>query len=192
MLNNFWYVLRSKPNKELFLAKQLEFLEIEFYYPQLTVRPVNPRSMKIKPYFPGYLFIRIDQSDPKLFKFDRIPGTVGLLHIGDELARVPEGVINGIRARVEKINETRGEHFINFKKGDPIKIDSGPFAGYEAIFDTRLSGTERVKVLLSLLQDRKLLIELPANFISEMKSASFPRKSSRTDSENTKTNNLPK
>lgn len=32
-----------------------------------------------------------------------------------------------------------------------MRITHGPFAGYEAIFDMRLSGSERVQVLLQML-----------------------------------------
>jgi transcriptional antiterminator RfaH len=56
MLN--WYVKHSKPNKEELLNEQLRLRRIETYYPFIKVRPVNPHALKIKPYFPGYLFIR--------------------------------------------------------------------------------------------------------------------------------------
>jgi transcription antitermination factor NusG len=43
-----------------------------------------------------------------------------------------------------------------------VVIQDGPFAGYEAIFDTRLPGRERVRVLLKLLQKRQVPVDLPA------------------------------
>ncbi len=41
-----------------------------------------------------------------------------------------------------------------------MTITSGPFAGYEAIFDARLSGGERVRVLLTMLNDRHVPAEV--------------------------------
>lgn len=52
-----WFVLRSKPNKEDFFYDQLLAHRLEVFYPCIRVQVVNPRTRKIKPYFPGYLFI---------------------------------------------------------------------------------------------------------------------------------------
>jgi len=47
-----------------------------------------------------------------------------------------------------------------------VVISDGPFAGYEAIFDTRLPGSERVRVLLQLLNSqRRVPVELNAGQI---------------------------
>jgi len=91
-----------------------------------------------------------------------VPGSAGLITFGGTPASVPEGLIHAIRQRVEEINSTGGELFEALKSGETVLVHSGPFAGYEAIFDGRLPGTERVKVLLKLLRNRKMLIELPA------------------------------
>ena len=55
-----WYALRSKPNKEDFLAKQLEAYDVDVFFPRIHVKPVNPRSRKTRPYFPNYLFVHVD------------------------------------------------------------------------------------------------------------------------------------
>ena len=53
--------------------------------------------------------------------------------------------------------------------GDTVTIQDGPFAGYEAIFDTRLSGQDRVRVLLNLLQKRQMPLELEGRQIRRVK-----------------------
>jgi transcription antitermination factor NusG len=55
------------------------------------------------------------------------------------------------------------------KKGDKIRISDGPFAGYEAIFDVRIPGSERVRVLIQMLSDRHLPVELRAGQIRKKK-----------------------
>ena len=76
----FWYAIRSKPNKEDFLARQFEAADVPVFYPCLRVSPVNPRSRKTKPYFPGYLFIQVDWilSTLRLFSgcLARLPSSV--------------------------------------------------------------------------------------------------------------------
>jgi transcription antitermination factor NusG len=170
-LNKIWYVIRSKPNKEQFLAGQLESRAVEFYYPQLFVHPVNPRSRKIRPYFPGYLFIHTDLTLNHSVLFERIPGASGLVYLGGEVGYIPENIMRAIQLRVDEINGAGGELFESLHKGDLVKIHTGPFEGYEAIFDSKIDGTERVKVLLSMLKGRQLPVELPAGFMSLKKAA---------------------
>jgi transcriptional antiterminator RfaH len=174
-LNKQWYVLRSKPNKESFLAGQLESRNVDYYVPLLKVRPANPRCRKIKPYFPGYIFVHTDLSINNSVLFERIPGAMGLVSLGGELSFVPENILQMIRNRVDEINENGGELLGSLKTGDRVKIHTGPFEGYEAVFDLRISGTERVKVFLEMLKGRKLLIEMPVRFVSAKKAPSISR-----------------
>jgi len=75
-----------------------------------------------------------------------------------------------LRKRVEEISQAGGEFFDGLKSGDKVRISSGPFAGYEAIFDARVSGDERVRVLLEFLNNRRRLpIELSAGQIERVK-----------------------
>ena len=98
--------------------------------------------------------------------FNWMPHTVGLISFGGEPASVPDNLIYAIRQRVEEIATAGGEIFDGLKKGDRIRINVGPFEGYEAIFDTRLPGTERVRVLLQFLVERREVpIEMDAAFI---------------------------
>jgi len=164
-----WYVLHSKPRKEEMLAEQLELRKIEAFAPHIRVQVVNPRARRVRPYFPGYIFVRADLDEMGLSVLQYVPGSAGLITFGGTPAFVPDGLIHAIRQRVEEINLAGGELFDALKPGETVLVHSGPFAGYEGIFDVRLPGTERVKVLLKLLQNRKMLVELPAGYIRPKK-----------------------
>ena len=158
-----WYVLRSKPNKERIVWQQVQARGIETFYPRLKVRPVNPRARKIKPYFPGYLFVRADLDEVGLSTFQYMPYAVGLVCFGGEPAYVPEALINAIRLRVGgEIAEAGAGITGDFKRNDPVWIHDGPFVDYEAIFDTRISGSERVRVLLQMIDGRNIKVEMYA------------------------------
>ena len=58
---------------------------------------------------------------------------------------------------------------MDLKKGDQLLIDEGPFKGYEAIFDLRLSDSDRVQVFLKMLNDRHLRVEMDINQIKKNK-----------------------
>ena len=161
-----WYALRSKPRKEDLVWQQLNVRGIESFYPRLRVHPINPRAKKVKPYFPGYIFIKVDLDDIGISTLQWMPHTLGLVSFGGEPATVPSNLINAVQKRVKEINESGGEVFVGLKAGDKIWIHSGPFSGYAAIFDYRLPGKERVQVLLQFLAEpRKIPIELDASQI---------------------------
>ncbi len=164
-----WYVLRSKPNKESFLWEQLAANHIEAYCPLVKVNPVNPRARKIKPYFPGYLFIHIDLRHTSLSALQWMPGAAGFVSFGGEPSTVPENLIRAVQQRVKQINAAGGETFEGLKRGDTVVIQGGAFAGYEAIFDEKISGGERVRVLLKLLQGKSAKMEVCAGQIAKKK-----------------------
>ena len=164
-----WYALRSKPRKEDVVWQQVRDRGFETFLPRLRVTPVNPRARKVKPYFPGYLFVRADLADVGLSTFQWLPHTTGLVTFGGEPAPVPDNLIIAIQKRVAEIAAAGGELFDGLQHGDRILINYGPFSGYEAIFDTRLPGTERVRVLLQFLSDRHVPVELDAAHIQQKK-----------------------
>lgn len=166
-----WYALRSKPRKEEVLWRQACAQGFEVFFPRLRVQPVNPRSKKLKPYFPGYMFVQVNIEEIGLSTFQWMPHAIGLVSFDGEPAPVPDNLIHAIRKRVEEIAAAGGEIFDGLKRGDHVKISEGPFAGYEAIFDYRLPGSERVKVLIKMLSDRHLPIELQAGQIERKRNS---------------------
>jgi transcriptional antiterminator RfaH len=167
---NEWYALRSKPRKEDVVWRQAVSRGFETFYPRLRVTPVNPRSRKLRPYFPGYLFVNVDLEEVGRSVFQWMPHSMGLINFGGEPAVVPPHLIDAIRKRVEEINAAGGEVFDGLEPGDTVRISEGPFKGYEAIFDARLPGSERVRVLLELLgTQRQVPVELDASNIQQKK-----------------------
>jgi transcription antitermination factor NusG len=165
----YWYALRSKPRKEDVLWKQLIAREVEVFYPRIRVHPVNPRARKLRPYFPGYMFVQVDLDDVGLSTFNWMPHAIGLVSFDGEPATVPDNLIHAIRKRVDEIEAAGGEFYDGLKPGDAVRISSGPFVGYEAIFDARLPGSERVRVLIQMLSDRSVPVELKAGQVERKK-----------------------
>ena len=169
-MSKFWYALRSKSRKEDIVWRQVVTEGFEAYYPRLRVQPVNPRARKLHPYFPGYLFVRADLEAIGLSVFQWMPHTLGLVNFGGEPAVVPENLIHSIRKRLDEINAMGGEVLESIRPGDVIWIREGPFKGYEAIFDARISGSLRVQVLLELLgNQRQVRVEMDASHIQPIK-----------------------
>ncbi|MFM8320473.1 MAG: transcription termination/antitermination protein NusG [Chloroflexota bacterium] len=161
-----WYALRSKPRKEESAWQHALNQGFTVYYPRLRVHPVNPRSRKLVPYFPGYLFVQADIEAVGISTFQWMPHTLGLVQFGGEPSTVPESLIQAIQKRVGEINQAGGEIYDGLKPGETVWINEGPFRGFEAIFDARLPGSERVRVLLEFLGNRrKVTVELDVSQI---------------------------
>ena len=156
-----WYVLRIKPHKERVVYRQLRAKDVDVYFPAVKVEPVNPRASKVRPYFPGYMFVRIDLAQEGENVLRWTPGTTGLVRFGGVPASVPQNLIQELKKRIAQIQAAKVEEESEFKQGDRVQITEGPFAGYEAIFDMHLSGKERVQVLLAYLsyQPHRITVE---------------------------------
>jgi transcription antitermination factor NusG len=156
-----WFVLQSNPRKEFFLLEQLKLREIRTYFPFLHVKRVNPRARKVEPYFPGYLFIQADLNLLGMMAFQRLPGAAGLVRFGDDIATIDDLWLQDMQKKIELLEEERGIKHPTFTRGDKVFVHSGVFAGYEAIFDTQLPGSERVRLLLKWLENRFVQVEIP-------------------------------
>ena len=168
-----WYAFQSKTRKEQLLCEQLRVRQIETFFPCIRLKPVNPRARRIKPYFPGYVFGRVDLQTTGRLDLDWLPGAVGIVDFGGEPVSVPDHFINALRQHLEKINVAENGTQQKFHRGDVITIHGGPFNGYEAIFNARLPGRDRVEVLLKMLHGSHLRVELSIEQIALRKSSSL-------------------
>ena len=160
-----WYALRTKPHKEQFIWHQIQELGLEAFSPQLRVNPVNPRARKNKPYFPGYVLVNADLETTGLNTFQFMPHAIGLVCFGGEPGIIQDAVVRSLRQYVAELNSSERDLAGQFKQGDRVHIHAGPLEGYQAIFDHRLSGKQRVKVLLQLMGERSLPVELSSRNI---------------------------
>lgn len=164
-----WYALNSHPNKEDMLSRQIESHGFEVFFPRIRVNPVNPRARKIRAYFPGYLFVHADLEEVGISVFNWMPYAKRIISFGGEPSIVPEALIHTIRQKIERINLSGGEIFEDLNHGDLVSISNGPFEGYDAIFDSRIDGAQRVRVLLKMLSEQHVPVELDAAYLEKKK-----------------------
>jgi transcriptional antiterminator RfaH len=168
-MTTHWYALHVKPHKERLVYHQLQARDIVAYLPLYAVKPVNPRAAKERPFFPGYLFVRIDLESVGETVVQWTPGTHGLVTFGDEPAIVPDQFMRELQARISHIRAQGAMPLGGLRKGDRVRIMRGPFAGYEAVFDRQLDGTARVQVLLAFLSRHPQRLKLAADDIEKSK-----------------------
>lgn len=177
-----WYALHVKPHKERLVYERLLApdgipslssadgrLPYKVFFPAVHVKPKNPRAAKIRPFFPGYMFVNADLEELGHNAFSWVPGTRGLVNFGGEPAIVPDQLILELKERVTKIETAGGLVFETYQPGERVRIVSGPFAGYDGIFDATLPGGERVQVLLSFLSRYPQRVKIDAEDIRKIK-----------------------
>ncbi|MFQ5944333.1 MAG: transcription termination/antitermination protein NusG [Anaerolineales bacterium] len=160
-----WYVLHSKPRKEATLDALVRSAGYETYYPQLPISRPCPR---LSPFFPGYLFVLADLNIAGESALRWMPFSHGLVHLGGEPAPVPSLLVQAIKARVNEVWERGGLVQDRLMPGDRVFIQNGAFEGYEGIFESRIDGSERVRILLKMLSDRYLSAEVRADTLEKV------------------------
>lgn len=163
-----WYVLRVKPHKEKSVYGHLTNDSLEVFFPTVRVKPKNPRNAKIKPYFPGYLFIHVDLAALGVNKFKWMSGAIGLVEFGGDPAVVPDSLVAELQTRIADIDAAGGLMVEKFKRGEKVRIVSGPFAGYEAIFDMSLPDQDRVQVLMAFLSEHPQPLKLQSDDVEKL------------------------
>ncbi len=161
-----WYVLRSKPLKEIFLSKQLGFRNIEAYIPFVLKRKkYDPK--KSCNFFPGYIFVRIDLEKIGLSALKWIPGSNGVVCFGGEPGVVPDAFIHQLRYKMDRLNEEPQAKWARYQKGDRVEIKHGPFEGYLAVFDQYLPSSDRVRLMLKTIAEHQLKVEIPGEQLAK-------------------------
>ncbi len=145
-----WYVLKVKPHAERQVAHLLANRAIELYLPMVPARRrVGTRRIWVdEPYFPGYVFARLDRGSEDLLIGRSTPGVAYILSVGGIPVPVADDVIAAIRARLA---QRTGALQPVFQPGQAVRIVGGPLTGFDAIFDAHLKPGERARVLVHFL-----------------------------------------
>ena len=166
-----WYAVQTHPNREFLAEGALASVEgVETYLPTLHVQPVNPRSRTERPFFPGYLFVRADIALVGTSDLKWRPGVTRLVGAGDIPTPIPNPVIAEIRNRVEAVQAQDPLGLgagATLSPGDRVRILSGPLAGYEGMFDTRLGGQTRARILVDFM-GRELKTDLDVRTVEKL------------------------
>lgn len=158
-----WFVVKTKPRQEVQTSAVLVQRGIEVYLPEVpTRRRPDRRVTALEPLFPGYLFARLAFATAEWVAARSAPGVAYFLGQAGIPSPVPDDLVEHIRDRVEARRAQGWQP--SFKRGDRVVIEGGPFAGLEAIFDSTLSASGRVRVLLETI-GRLTPIDLHAGYL---------------------------
>jgi transcriptional antiterminator RfaH len=145
-----WYAVHAQPNRESRAKNQLENQAYEVFLPRRlkTVRHARKLTDVAAPFFPRYLFIRLDLTRDRWRSVNGTFGVSRLVMQGDMPQQVPRGVVETMIAAVDPKGLLCLEE--GLKVGSPIRLIAGPFAEQLGTLD-RLDDSGRARVLLKIM-----------------------------------------
>ena len=146
-----WYLVFTKVKSELKAREHLTRQGYLVYLPmtQKKVRRKGKYVHIIEPFFPRYLFIKLNSETDNWGPIRSTIGVSCIVRFGGAPAVVPEDLV----FRLQQQEDAMGLH-TNIEKqlqpGDTVMVLDGPFAGYQGIFQQTKSA-ERVAILLEIV-----------------------------------------
>ena len=145
-----WYVAQTLPKREFGAAKQLEFQGFETFLPvaMKTVRHARKFRTVKAPFFPRYLFVRLNLSRDRWRSVNGTFGVSSLIMEGERPKPVPHGVVEGL----EGFSEAEG--LLSFaplmQPGQKVRVLTGPLANHIGkLIEADEQG--RVQILLQMM-----------------------------------------
>lgn len=153
-----WYCVNTHPCQEILVQKQIKakgFLTEHFEF---------EKKGKLRPLFPGYLFVSFNvENDPWRLLW-RVPGVKRLF--SDDPQRptaVPGQALEAIRQELRNIGILPPSPIVSIDTGDEIQFLKGTFRQFHGICELR--DNDRVEVLLTIF-GRPSRVEVPISDVA--------------------------
>ena len=144
---NIWYLVKTKPRMEEIAEINLKNQSIEYFLPRFTC---GKREGKV--IFPGYIFIRPKPEDT----FQSIRSTRGIsdfVRFEMAFANASDETIDELKAVVDVMNDRMDQTNLH-QKGEEVFIKSGPFKGFNGVFD-KYDADQSAIVLINFLRHQQ-------------------------------------
>jgi transcriptional antiterminator RfaH len=168
-----WYTVHTKPNAEYQVTAALQYRQIETYLPVIKSERAH-HQRKEEPFFPCYLFVRIDLEISAASQWQWIPGVRRILAFAGEPVPLPDSIIELIKQKLDALNANGGLVKRPFEPGEPVRITDGPLRDIVAVFDGPITPAQRVQVLLNFL-GRSTRVWIDTDYLEKLpKGYQFP------------------
>ena len=146
-----WYVVHCRVSSEQRAEINLRRQDYEVWLPMYhkTRRHARRVETVLRPLFPRYLFVRLDLSSQSWRPILSTFGVHNIIADGDGPLAIGDDPIAALRKRAD----SEGVFEIArsaFKPGEEVRVQGGPMANLEGIFQAELD-SDRVLILLKLM-----------------------------------------
>jgi transcriptional antiterminator RfaH len=154
-----WFILQFKSNSHHQAEKNLNRQGFKTFLPlhDISSRKLSRFISTSKPLFPGYMFIRFDKAESEWNKINNTYGVSRLITFNTVLKSIPTKFIDCLMSRYDSSGKLLPVE--KFKKGDQVKILTGPFANFIATIE-KYEADQRIWILMDLM-GRNTKIQTP-------------------------------
>ena len=163
MADGRWYIVHAYSNFEKKVASTIReqaemqglsdlIQEIEVPTEEV-VEVVRGRKRTVeKRHMPGYVLVKMRMTDEAYHLVKNTPKVTGFLGAegGKKPLPVPQSEVDRILGKIQAGATERPRTKIQFEIGEKIKVNEGPFAGFEGAVDSIDEATGRLKVTVTI------------------------------------------
>jgi transcriptional antiterminator RfaH len=145
-----WYLAQVKPNADTIARRNLERQRFEVFQPLERRTQIRAGRFvpKIRPFFPGYLFLSYPEAHAPWSLVNSTYGISRVVSFAGKPAQVPSSVISGLRAGCGADEIIAMDH--SLQPGDEVEVANGAFATFIGEVE-RLAPDHRVLVLMDFM-----------------------------------------
>lgn len=149
--DNSWYLIYTKPRKELVAQENLERQGFMTYLPRIerSRKRNGKRVTSVEAFFPRYLFISLNKTSDNWSSIRSTVGVANIIRFTQYPAVVSESLISFLMTQ-ENPDSGFHDEDSKFKSGNSVRITDGALTGYEGVFKAK-TGEERVIILLEVM-----------------------------------------
>jgi len=168
-----WYVVRAISGKEKkskeYIEHELQRLKLDSYVNQVVIPTEKvfemrggKKRIRERSFLPGYILVEAHITPEVISAIKDVPNIIGFLS-GERGRGEPEALrdseVNKILGKVDEMNEKGEMPEEPFIKGEPVKVISGPFNGFDGNVEEVYEDKKKLKVMVKIF-GRNTPIEL--------------------------------
>ena len=145
-----WYIVQFKPNAHRLAERNLQRQGFETFLPmqEITRQESSRFVANLRPIFPGYIFVYVDEESGPWYKINSTKGVSRLVSVNCTPKPIPFQLISSLMLRFD----TEGKLLPpkTLKSGDNVEVLNGPFENFVAIVET-IDEQQRVWILMEFM-----------------------------------------
>lgn len=165
-----WYVMRAVSGKE---AKVKEYIEADMkngslgdYVSQVLIPTEKvyqvrngKKVMKERSYLPGYVLVEAALVGEIAHHLRNTPNVLGFLGGMDHPTPLRQSEVSRILGTFDELQETEDDANIPYIVGETVKVNYGPFSGFNGVIEEINNEKKKLKVMVKIF-GRKTPLEL--------------------------------
>ena len=164
--NTVWIAVATHPNAEGQAVQNLKRQGYECYCPHTRVFRRHARRSETveRPFFPGYLFVRLDRTRDQWRPIMHSRGVRTVVRFGEKLGIVPQGVIECLLAKEEDGGLKSPPAAERLEVGQRVSLNGTLFDDFVCTVQS-IEPRDRVCVLLELMQHTVKMVVAAENVV---------------------------